>query len=559
MNHSSNGPLLVEPDGKPGASVAFWLETSLKRVFPASPVGTTTNLHLMAARNGQVSFQACLQNRRVDALDVDCTVLDAEDLKPQVRKVGYVLMPHFTPNTGSAELDGIGLLPGLVPDPLYPTSTARVAPWENQAFWITLKIPADAQPGRRELKIRWSFNKGASSAELPVTLEISPLIIEPRHDFPIIHWWRGEAIWDWYKTDMFDERWWQLTEAYLTNMLAHGSDVVYVPIFFNRRETFKRPCQLLVVDVPKPDEYTFDWSRVKRFVEMSKKIGFRKFEWSHLWIYWGVENPIRVYTKTGGKDDCVYEMTWPPDTQATSDTYIKFLRQFLPQFHTFLVEHEILDYSYFHLSDEPGSDKDVVNYRKAREVLWRLAPWMKVMDALSDIRYGREGLTDIPIPVVSSAQNYIDEKIPHWVYYCCAPLGPWINRFFDTPLPKIRMTGWLFYRLRAQGFLHWGFNYWHKLEREELTDPFTDATAACYPAIPSGDPFMVYPGPDGPIDSIRWEVFTESMQDYAILQSAGVKSDDPMLSPIKTYADFPKNERWIEDTVERILRAPAVK
>jgi hypothetical protein len=41
--------------------------------------------------------------------------------------------------------------------------------------------------------------------------------------------------------------------------------------------------------------------------------------------------------------------------------------------------------------------------RRAREVLRELAPWMKVRDALSDVRYGREGLTDFPIPLVSAA------------------------------------------------------------------------------------------------------------------------------------------------------------
>jgi hypothetical protein len=179
-----------------------------------------------------------------------------------------------------------------------------------------------------------------------------------------------------------------------------------------------------------------------------------------------------------------------------------------------------------------------------------------VLDALSDVRYGKEGLTDMPIPLVSSAQAYIDAGIPHWVYFCCAPQGPWINRFQDTPLEKIRMSGWLFYRLRAQGFLHWGFNYWHKIEREELVDPFNDSSAGAWPMIPYGDPFMIYPGPDGPLDSIRWEVFAESLQDYALLQSAGIRADDPLLVDIKSYADFPKREEWITQRLRQILQVP---
>ncbi len=530
--------------------VVFWLETSLNRVFPRSAPGTP-RLELLAARNSRIAFQACLKNQRLSELKAECQVIGGDDLKPQVRYVGLVPMHHLTPNTEMSELDGVEHLPGLVPDPLWPLSkVTSIGPSESRSFWINLDIPADAQPGRREITIRMSVDDATRYVEMPVTLEISPFVVQPRRDFPVVHWWRGEATWDYYQTEMFDQRWWALTKAQLQDMLAHGSDVVYVPIFFGRRETFRRPCQLLGVSEPSSGKYVFDWSRVKRFTDLCQEIGFRQFEWSHLWIYWGVENPIRVYTlKDGG-----YEMLWAPDTAATSETYLNFLRQFLPEFHQFLIQEKLLEGSYFHLSDEPGSDAHVENYRRARQVLRELAPWMKVIDALSDIRYGREGLTDMPIPIVSSAQSYIEEGIPHWVYFCCAPQGPWLNRFMDTPLPKIRMSGWLFYRLQARGFLHWGFNYWHKLEREELTDPFNDGSAADWPVIPYGDPFMIYPGPDGPIDSIRWEVFAESLQDYAILQTAGVKPEDALLAEIKTYADFPKSEEWIRRRLETILR-----
>ena len=107
------------------------------------------------------------------------------------------------------------------------------------------------------------------------------------------------------------------------------------------------------------------------------------------------------------------------------------------------------------------------------------------MDALSDIRYGKEGLTDIPIPMVSSAQAYIDAKIPHWVYYCCFPQGPWLNRFMDTPLTKVRMSGWLFYRLGAEGFLHWGFNYWQRVGLRSRWTRSTTPPAASGRASPT--------------------------------------------------------------------------
>jgi hypothetical protein len=548
----AKGPVVVPANGT-GPHVSSWLKTSLERVFLGSTPGTA-DLSLLAARNSKVAFQACVRNDRVKPLKVECKVDAADDLKPQVRFVGLVRMDHLTPNTEASELDGVGRIPGLVPDPLWPRTTADVGPYESRSFWITLNVPSDAKPGPREFTVRLSFDQGKQQVDLPVKLEVAELVVQPRRDFPVIHWWRGEATWDYYKTGMFDERWWSLTKDQLANMLDHGSNVVYVPVFFDRRETFKRPCQLLIVNEPRPGVYEFDWSLVKRFTDMTKAIGFKRFEWSHLWIYWGVENPMRLYKKVGDE----YVMLWDPKISGFSDTYLNFLKQFLPEFHRFLGKEGMLEASYFHLSDEPGGGQHLKNYRRARQILRELAPWMKVMDALSDIEYGKQGLTDIPIPMVSAAQGYIDAKIPHWVYYCCSPHGPWLNRFLDTPLAKVRMSGWLFYRLGADGFLHWGFNYWHKMEREEAGDPFNDASNASWPGIPYGDPFVIYPGPDGPIDSIRWEVFAESLQDYAILQSAGIKADDPILSDLKSYANFPKDQDWLRKALEKVLKTPRV-
>lgn len=546
----SANPLIVETDATSGASAKFWLETSLKRVFLATEPGSADSPELIAPRNGQVSFQACVRNDRSSPMHIECSVTGGEGLNVRVRRVGYVPMRFGTTDTPASDLDSG---PGFVPDPLFNDQVADVGPFENTAFWITVKAPADAKPGSHELNIRFSFDEAKKAADLKANITVSEFVVKPRHDFPVIHWWRGECLWDYYKTGMFeDEKLWTITRNYIEDMIAHGTNSVYVPVFFFRRETFTRPCQLLKVTEPEPGKYTFDFTDVHRFVKLARDSGTEYYEWSAFWIYWGAKNPLRVYKWEDGKA----VMLWPPDTDGHGPLFHNFMKQFLPEFHKFLVSEGIVEKSFFHISDEPGEGESLDNYKKAREFLREYAPWMKgkVIDALSSIEYGKQGLTDHPIPIINTAQAYIDAKIPHWVYFCCAPRGEYLQRLLDTPLPKIRMSGWLFYKLQAQGFLHWGYNYWHVLEQEKMIDPFTDATSALWPMIPPGDGFEVYPGADGkPIDSIRWEVFYESLQDYAVLQTAGIKPSDPMLADIKTYADFPKNEKWIEDSVRKLL------
>ncbi len=542
------------PAGQP-ASMDVWLESSLKRIFPQSPVQSRDTLTLSAARNSRISFQVAFHSNSKDQTSAECGI-DAAELQPQVRYVGLVPLPHFNTDVRLSEVDGVGYLPGLVPDPLYPLSKVDANPYETRSFWISLQVPAGIQPGIHSytISLKWKEGKEIKEKTLTLKLQVANLVIKPRHDFHVTHWWRGEAISLQYKTAMFDEKWWQLTRTLMKNLIEHGNDVAFIQNFFEFRSLFKQPCQMLIVDEPSPGKYKFDWSRIKRFTDMCKELGYRQFEWAHLWLYWDVQNAMHVYTVKNGS----YQLLWDEHLPATSPVYINFLKQYLPELHRFLQKENLLNNSYFHLSDEPGGEH-IDNYKKARNILHELAPWMKVMDALSDVRYGKEHLTDIPVPIISSAANYLKEQIPHWVYFCTGPRDKWLNRFFDTPLPKLRMAGWLFYHFKALGFLHWGYNFWYKLDREEAGDPFTDGSAYSYPGIAAGDPFVVYPGPDGPYDSIRWEVFAESLQDYAILQSAGISVDDPMLSDLHSYEDFPKNEDWIQQAIQKVLQLPAVK
>jgi len=242
---------------------------------------------------------------------------------------------------------------------------------------------------------------------------------------------------------------------------------------------------------------------------------------------------------------------WPRETKATSETYRTFLAQFLPSFYAFLKREKLLECSFFHVSDEPHTEQ-MENYCAARTILRELAPWMKVMDAMSSLELAEH--IDTPVPSINTAINFLETGYKDsWCYFCCGPRSGYLNRLMDTPLTKIRMSGWLFYRWPFKGFLHWGYNYWNKHQQDILIDPFTCSDAGNWPGWAYGDTFLVYPGATGPIDSIRWEVFTASLQDYALLQETKVARDGQLLSSCKSFNDFPKTEAWINRTRRKIL------
>ncbi|HZZ42335.1 MAG TPA: DUF4091 domain-containing protein [Tepidisphaeraceae bacterium] len=552
----ANQPTPLRKDG-----LAFWLETSLNRVYPTSSPGNAQLSPLLTPRNARLSIQACFRNDEINSAIVRCEVLDADDLHPRVRRVGFVPLRGLNTYVPTDEVEGIGHVPGLCPDPLFPEPTAHVGPHSNGVFWISLFIPPNTKPGPRTLRIRLTLENEFAyvdftrpkpwSVELPVNLTIHSLAIQPRRDFPVTHWLSADSIWEHYKIEPCGDRFWQLADAYIANLVAHGNDTVYTPIFNNRHEILPRPAQLLRVHRTPPDQYAFDFSDVRRWIHLALKHGATRVEFPHFFTPAPTSGkyPQRIFERT----DHIGSILWPPETPALSETYRTFLVQFLPQFKQFLESENVLDRSYFHCADEPDGPDQIADYRKARGLLKELAPWMQVMDAMSDLHFATERLSDMPIASIVTAPGFTNAGCPAWAYFCCGPRGAYLQRLLDTPLPKIRMAGWLFYKLGAKGFLHWGYNYWYTFCTAQISDPFLDASVGAWPGLPAGDPFVVYPGADGPLDSIRWEVFADSLQDYALLQTAGIHPDHPLLESLKDYATFPKTESWLNAAWAQIL------
>jgi len=55
------------------------------------------------------------------------------------------------------------------------------------------------------------------------------------------------------------------------------------------------------------------------------------------------------------------------------------------------------------------------------------------------------------------------------------------------------------------------------------------------------------------VDSIRWEVFAESLGDYALLQTLGIEPGDRLLAPIAGFDRFPCSVSWLRAARARLL------
>jgi len=512
---------------------SVWFTSTLERVFPSTGRRTSALQPLGLLRNARASVQLCLRNESTEAIKVAVDCDASSGVTCEVYVVGLVPMWHHDTGIEPEYLDGKGRIPGLVPDPILPNDAVIIGPRETRSFWVSLFVPDTAIVGEGTLRCTVRADgKRALERVLPFT--VSDFVVEPLRGFPITHWFYGDAIADWYGAPPCSEEWWNQIRRYMGNLVAHYNTCMYVPIFTPPTDGVKRPSQLLRVGTDEEGSYTFDWSEVDRWIATAEQLGAEFFEWTHLFTQWGAANAIRIYQSNEDPDS----LLWPPDTTATSPIYRRFLAAFLPEFHAYLERRNLLHRSFFHLSDEPGP-KDLDQYRADRQMLRELAPWMRVMDAMSHVEFAREGLTDIPVASIGAARHFKEAGVPAWAYFCCGPRGRYLNRFLDTPLPRLRMAGRLLYALGAQGFLHWGYNYWYRSQTRQLVDPFVEQAGGAWPGLAYGDPFVVYPGPEGPLNSVRWEVWAEAMQDLAILRQLALPVDSPAVADIRDYCDFP--------------------
>ena len=518
--------------------VQCWLQDSHARVFPTGNRVGPSVLHIEAARGERVSLQLCARNGSgEEVVSARVAVGPVAGLSTRLRRVGFIPLLHQTTETEPRDLDCRGKVPGFVPDPLFDEEEAEIARGQTAAFWITIAVGPRCPAGRKIVPLTVE-SRGSVVGRLHAVLFVREVAVAPRRGFPVVQMLRSDALMDRYGLAGFDKGYWDLADAYMEDLAAHGQDAVNIPVF--------RGPQLLRVS-RRGGSYGLDWTDVKRYVSLSRSRGIRWFEWPSL-LGQGVHTHApAIFEGQAGRP------LWGPRTSALSAVYRTFLSQYLPRLSRFLHAERLADCSLFRLSDSPCGAEALPSFRRAREVLRTLAPWLKTTDLVSDIEAARTGLVDMPAADMGAARQLIHEGIPCFAALGSHPRGPYLSRFIDTPLAKVRMGGWLFYKFRMRGLLGGGYNDWYASGTRTLIDPFTESSGRAWPSVAAGEPFLVYPGPRGPIDSIRWEIFGEGLSDYALLASAGVQASHRLLSAIRNFHRFPKDPAWIRKARHEIF------
>ncbi|HJP30239.1 MAG TPA: DUF4091 domain-containing protein [Candidatus Latescibacteria bacterium] len=535
------------------------LLSSLTKVFADEDLQAPNCRRATCLRGEVFSFQLAY---RAEEIIRDLQVAVTSDLQRHIRVRTVGLAPCELPGT-RFDKDVLRTTPGLYPDLLLDVGDRLPAPpGQWRSLWVTVRVPARCSPGKLDIDMALMGEAGRLGGDV-FQLEVLPATL-PAQKLKHTSWFHTDCIATHYGVDAWSRQHWKLTDLFVRNAVDHGINMLLTPLFTPPLDTQvggERPTvQLVQVRRTSKERYSFDFSRLDRWVRMADAAGVSFFEMSHLFTQWGAAHCPKIV----GLDRRRERQLFGWGDRAAGRGYRSFLDQFLPALVGYIDRRRLRRRCYFHVSDEPHADH-FDSFGAAAAMMHQHLKGFPFIDALSNVEYYDRGLVSQPIPAIDHIEPFVERDIPDlWTYYCVSQWKGVSNRFFCMPSARNRILGSQLYRYDLAGFLHWGFNFWYTQYSTRPVDPFkvTDAGGN----FPSGDAFLVYPGAEGPVDSIRGEVFREALQDQRALQllerlqgrQKTVRLLERGLDESITMTRYPRDATWLLRMRQRCNRRIAV-
>lgn len=535
------------------------LVSSLEKGLVTESVESYPALERISVLKGErLSFQLFLRIDHMDSRWSRLFTVEAEGIDATAREVRQIYADLPCDYEDNSREQGLFLESesGLYPDVLEPLDAGnRLRPKEQTltAVWFETTL---AEAGEYPVTVTVKEN-GETVAALPLTVTVIDATL-PEQSLIYTQWFHCDCLASYYNVPVLSEDHWRIMENYMACAVRHGVNCILTPILTPPLDTEiggERPTVQLVGVTKDGDRYCFDFSLLKRYLDMARACGIRYFEISHLFTQWGAAYAPKVVAVVDGTERSIFG--W--HTPGTEGEYPNFLTQLLPELVAFLRSEDVLENCRFHVSDEPR-EEHLEQYRKAKAIV---EPYLKdcvIVDALSSIDFYRKGVVQIPIPASNHVEPFLEEDIrERWTYYCCGQWNKVANRFVAYPAFRNRIIGVQLYKYRMDGFLHWGYNFYYSKNSRRLINPYL--TQSCDGQVQSGDPFSVYPGPMGqPLASTRLSVFYEAIQDMEALKLCEslvgrekvVALIDGLAGAPVTFSSYPKSAEYLIELRERV-------
>lgn len=533
----------------------FRLVSSLEKVLFEEPKDAKPHTHGSMLKNEIYSFQMCGWACGQETAKVVCRLEVKSELTPYINifQMGYV--PSLLPSMHLQDDDYVSKTPGLFPDPLHAIKGGEIilASGQTRTFWITVE-PKGQMSGVFPIVLKIYDSQDELIDELRFELNIIDIEL-PKQELIYTNWVHGDCIAKLHNVEILSEAYWEILEKYLAVYTKFGANMILTPVITPPLDTLvggERPTNQLVDITVTEGEYSFDFTRLKRWITLCKNYGIEYFEIAHLFTQWGAKYAPKIMATVDGQ----YTKIFGWETEALSEEYIAFLQAFLPALIQFLKEEQVYEKCFFHTSDEPEPAHEV-QYKAAKKILQQYIDETKLLDALSAYSYYEKGIVTKPIVANNHIHTFIEHEVKGlWTYYCCVQGDKVANRFMAMPSYRNRILGCQLYKHDIEGFLHWGFNFWFTQYSKAVLNPYVDTTAAG--AFPSGDAFVVYPLNEAGevVCSHRLYVFNEGLQDMRALKLleslVGRERVLELLEEVCLFDTYPRENDYLINLREKV-------
>ncbi|MFH1738035.1 MAG: glycoside hydrolase domain-containing protein [bacterium] len=476
-----------------------WPVSDLARLLPTDspppPSAINLSVFLSGARGEYVSFGLGVHddmpifNLKTRISRLACPEQRSVITVPiQTRYARTVPVQANTRNTPLEEL--AFKAPADVPDPLMPEIPLPLEANRVALLWVTIQVPYDAHPGHYTGSV--TVTVSGLPVALPVALDVWNFEIPVKRHLQVTMWFNDTAMSRAHGVERFSKEYWRFLAAYAADIADHRQNAFLVPldlIQLKNEGGGKISCNF-----DHFDRYiqTFLDAGPMDLIELGHLAHFGQDGWTGSDIAW------RNFNIEGGETS---------DEQSRATVIAGFLRELAMH----LREQGWLEKSAIHVADEP-SVNNLASWKERSAMVGRLAPGLRRIDAIEAEDFN--GFLEIWVPKLQVIEPWHEplqrakaSGAELWFYTCCHPYGVYPNRFLDNTLLQVRLLPWMAARYGLKGYLHWGLNQWSE-------DPYQHAARG---ELPPGDHSIIYPGKDGPIDSIRWEAFRDGLEDFEYL------------------------------------------
>lgn len=525
LQDEEHGVLLSENDG-----VSLWWTDATRKITPDGAMRTNRgngSVEIFAAKNEYEPFQLVIRPRKpLQRLVIQPRASSAQQRELptdwiEIYQVGFVTISQPTDALGKR---------GKIADPLFPIQgPVDLNPDENQSFWVLLHVPPEAQAGDYwgELELRasdwletvplrlhvWDFRLPVEThLQSAIGLEPEMIRVYQRLSNDV----QMRAVWTRYLDNFAQHR--------LSPYDPFALDPIKIQIDAARQRVLL-------------DFSAFD-RQAKRYLDS------------------GAFNSFRLVLPDPSLNEAIANGPFRKGAAG----YERILAEYFRQVESHLRQRNWLDNAFIYWIDEPEqNDYPLVVETMAK--IHRAAPGLTRM-LTEQPEPQLFGAVDLWCPVTSNfdlqgafQRRNFGERF--WWYICTIPKEPFAGLFIDHPAVELRTWIWQSWQYGLDGILIWSANYWtHDVREPEFhrQNPYLDPMSYKVGSNRingdmdywgNGDGRLLYPPPgcfnstlpclDNPINSLRWEMLREGMEDYEYfwllrdlvtrLESAGVASD----------------------------------